>query len=78
MNGLKKHLSVANVLSVSALFIALGGSAYAAVKLKPSQVKTVNIAKEAVTQPKTQGATPSPPAKSTTARSTTATSPTAP
>jgi hypothetical protein len=49
---LKKHLSVANVLSVSALFIALGGSAYAAVKLRPNQVKTANIAKEAVTQPK--------------------------
>jgi hypothetical protein len=52
---LKKHLSVANVLSVSALFIALGGSAYAAVKLKPNQVKTVNIAKEAVTQQKLRG-----------------------
>jgi len=49
---LKKHLSVANVLSVTAVFIALGGSAYAAVKLRPNQVKTVNIAKEAVTQQK--------------------------
>lgn len=52
MNGLKKHLSVANVLSVTALFIALGGSAYAAVKLRPNQVRSVNIAKEAVTQKK--------------------------
>jgi len=52
VSGFKKHLSVANVLSVTALFIALGGSAYAAVKLRPNQVKTVNIAKEAVTQQK--------------------------
>jgi hypothetical protein len=48
----KKHLSVANVLSVTALFIALGGSAFAAVKLRPNQVRTVNIAREAVTQQK--------------------------
>lgn len=52
MSRFKKHLSVANILSVTALFIALGGSAYAAVKLRPNQVKTVNIAKEAVTQQK--------------------------
>jgi hypothetical protein len=52
VSGLKKHLSVANVLSVTALFIALGGSAYAAVKLRPNQVRSVNIAKEAVTQQK--------------------------
>jgi hypothetical protein len=35
-----------------ALFIALGGTAYAAVKLKPNQVKAVNIAKQAVTNAK--------------------------
>ena len=35
-----------------ALFVALGGTAYAAVKLKPNQVKAVNIAKQAVTNAK--------------------------
>lgn len=52
MNTLKRHLSAANVLSCMALFIALGGTAYAAVKLKPNQVKAVNIAKQAVTNAK--------------------------
>jgi trimeric autotransporter adhesin len=49
---LKRHLTVANVLSCTALFVALSASAYAAVKLKPNQVKAVNIAKQAVTNPK--------------------------
>jgi hypothetical protein len=49
---LKRHLTAANVLSCMALFIALGGTAYAAVKLKPNQVKAVNIAKQAVTNAK--------------------------
>lgn len=35
-----------------ALFVALGGSAFAAVKLNAGQVKAVNIAKQAVTNPK--------------------------
>ena len=52
MSKLKRHLSVANVLSCTALFVALGGSAYAAVKLNAGQVKAVNIAKQAVTNPK--------------------------
>lgn len=52
MSKIKRHLSVANVLSVTALFIALGGSAYAATKLGPGQVKAVNIANQAVTNPK--------------------------
>ena len=52
MTKLKRHLSVANVLSCIALFIALGGSAFAAVKLKANQVKAVNIAKQAVTNAK--------------------------
>lgn len=52
MTKLKRHLSVANVLSVTAVFIALGGTAFAAVKLKPSQVKAVNIASQAVTNAK--------------------------
>jgi len=52
VNNLKRHLTVANVLSCMALFIALGGTAYAAVKLKPNQVKAVNIARQAVTNAK--------------------------
>lgn len=52
MDRLKRHLSVANVLSLVALFVALGGSAYAATKLGPGQVKAVNIATQAVTNPK--------------------------
>lgn len=49
---LKRHLSVANVLSLTAIFIALAGSAYAATKLGPGQVKEVNIANQAVSNPK--------------------------
>lgn len=52
MNLVKKHLTVANVLSLTALFVALAGSAYAAAKIGPGQVKTANLAKEAVTNPK--------------------------
>lgn len=52
MNKFKRHLTVANVLSCTALFVALGGSAYAATKLGVAQVKTVNIANQAVTNPK--------------------------
>lgn len=52
MTNFKRHLSAANVLSCMALFIALGGTAYAAVKLKPNQVKAVNIANQAVTNAK--------------------------
>lgn len=49
---LKRHLSVANVLSCIALFVALAGTAYAAGKLGPGQVKAVNIANQAVTNAK--------------------------
>lgn len=52
MNTLKRHLSVANVLSVAAIFIALSASAVAATKLGTSQVKSVNIAPQAVTNSK--------------------------
>lgn len=52
MKILKRHLTVANVLSCTALFVALAGSAYAATKLGPGQVKTVNIASQAVSNPK--------------------------
>jgi hypothetical protein len=52
VNLVKKHLTVANVLSLTALFVALAGSAYAAVKIGPGQVKSANLAKESVTNPK--------------------------
>lgn len=52
MNKLRRHLSVANVLSCIALFVALGGAAYAAGKIGPKAVKAKNIANEAVTAPK--------------------------
>lgn len=48
MNQLKRHLSVANVLSGIALFVALSGAAYAAA-LAPKSVKTKNLANGAVT-----------------------------
>jgi hypothetical protein len=49
---LKRHLTVANVLSCAALFVALGGAAYAAVKIPPNAIKAKNIANQAVTNPK--------------------------
>ncbi|HEV2791212.1 MAG TPA: hypothetical protein VGV69_07940 [Solirubrobacterales bacterium] len=52
MNKLKRHLSVANVLSCIALFVALGGTAFAAMHLGPGEVKAINIAKQAVTNAK--------------------------
>lgn len=52
MNSLKRHLTVANVLSCVALFVALSATAVAATKLGTGQVKAVNIANEAVTNPK--------------------------
>jgi hypothetical protein len=48
----KRHLTVANVLSCIALFVALSATAVAATKLSTGQVKAVNIANEAVTTPK--------------------------
>jgi hypothetical protein len=51
LNSLKRHLTVANVLSCIALFVALSGAAYAAT-LGKNQVKAKNIAKEAVTSKK--------------------------
>jgi hypothetical protein len=52
VSKLKRHLSVANALSCIALFVALGGTAFAAVKLNAGQVKAVNIARQAVTNAK--------------------------
>jgi hypothetical protein len=52
VNTLKRHLTVANVLSCIALFVALGGAAYAAVKIPVNGVKSRNIAPQAVTNAK--------------------------
>ncbi|HWC49574.1 MAG TPA: hypothetical protein VG448_11890 [Solirubrobacterales bacterium] len=52
MTMLKRHLTVANVLSCIALFVALGGAAYAAVKIPNNAIKARNIANQAVTNPK--------------------------
>ena len=41
--GLKKHLSTANVLSATALMVALGGTSYAAVALPNNSVGTPQI-----------------------------------
>jgi hypothetical protein len=49
---LKRHLSVANVLSCIALFVALGGTAIATMHIGPGEVKARNIAKQAVTNAK--------------------------
>jgi hypothetical protein len=48
MSTLKRRLTFSNVVSVIALFVALGGGAYAAVKLKPNSVKSKHIAPDAV------------------------------
>lgn len=47
-----RHLSFANVMSTVAVFVALGGSSYAAVRLGTNAVKAPNLAKGAVTGPK--------------------------
>jgi trimeric autotransporter adhesin len=52
VNTLKRHLSVANVLSCAALFVALGGTAVATMHIGKGEVKAVNIAKQAVTNAK--------------------------
>jgi hypothetical protein len=42
---LRRNVSFANVVSLIALFVALGGSSYAAVKLSKNSVKSKHIAK---------------------------------
>jgi hypothetical protein len=49
---LRPSLTYANVVSTLCLFILLGGSSYAAVKLGKNAVKGKNIAANAVTSPK--------------------------
>lgn len=48
----RRQLTYPNVMATIALFIALGGSSYAAVTLERNAVKSRNIAPNAVTSPK--------------------------
>jgi hypothetical protein len=54
---LRPRLTFANVVSVLALFIALGGSAYAALKLPKNSVGSKQIKKNAVTSAKVKNGT---------------------
>ncbi len=54
---LREFLSFANVLSVIALFIALGGTGYAAGVLPPGSVGTLQLKDDAVTGAKVKGGT---------------------
>jgi hypothetical protein len=50
--GIARRLTYANVIATLALFIALGGTSFAAVKLGRGSVTSPNIAKNAVTSTK--------------------------
>ena len=52
MRRMRVHLSFANVMSVAAVFIALGGSAIAINKIKANSVGTKHLKNNAVTSPK--------------------------
>lgn len=52
MKFVRTHLSYANVTATLALFVALSGSAYAAIKLPANSVGTAQIRDKAVTSPK--------------------------
>lgn len=54
MSRLRGKLSYANVMATVAVFIALGGSAYAATELKPNSVGTKQLKNGAVTGEKLQ------------------------
>jgi hypothetical protein len=49
---LREHLTYANVMATIAVFVALGGSGYAAVALQRNSVKGKHIARNAITSPK--------------------------
>jgi hypothetical protein len=49
---IRRHLTYANVISTVALFVALGGVSYAAVKLPANSVGTKQIKAKAVTKAK--------------------------
>ena len=52
LTSLRARMTYANVMSTIAVFIALGGSSYAAVTLQRNAVKNRHIAAGAVTSPK--------------------------
>ena len=52
MDRIRKHLTFANVVSVIALFVALGGTTYAATSLPAGSVGTRQLRNGAVTPPK--------------------------
>jgi hypothetical protein len=54
MNNLGRHLTFANVVACLALFIALGGASYAAMKLPKNSVGTRQIKNNAITGAKIQ------------------------
>lgn len=49
---MRERLSYSNVMSTIAVFVALGGTSYAAVKLGKGDVKKAHVAKSAITSPK--------------------------
>ena len=52
MRRIRPHLTYANVMATVAVFLALGGGAFAVTHLKKNSVKTKNIKNKAVTEPK--------------------------
>jgi len=52
MDSIRSRLSFANVISLIALFVALGGTGYAAVKLPKNSVGGTQIKKNAVSSSK--------------------------
>lgn len=60
MTQLKKHLNVSTLLSCIALFVALGGAAYAAGTLTKKSVKTQHLANGSVTTPKLRNGSVTP------------------
>ncbi|WP_445149794.1 hypothetical protein [Baekduia sp. Peel2402] len=54
LNTVRTRLSYSNVTATLALFVALSGSAYAAIKLPPDSVGPVQLRDNAVSSPKVQ------------------------
>lgn len=52
MSAIRRHFSYANVIATTALFVALGGTSYAAVTLSKGSVKSRHLASNAVTSAK--------------------------
>ena len=57
LKGLRRHLSYANVMATIAVFVALGGAGYAAVKLPKNSVGTKQLKRDAVTSVKIRNST---------------------